>query len=62
VKGKSLHDICDTLCQMTGTLTFVIVPGAAGVAAAGVPVTGAAGAPPPAAKDQDVPETVVNMQ
>ena len=27
VKGKSVHDICDTLCQMTGTLTFVIVPG-----------------------------------
>lgn len=27
LKGKSVHDICDTLCQMTGTLTFVIVPG-----------------------------------
>eukprot|EP00094_Tigriopus_californicus_P012400 TCALIF_11987-PA protein Name:"Similar to Mpp5 MAGUK p55 subfamily member 5 (Mus musculus)" AED:0.13 eAED:0.13 QI:345/0.87/0.88/0.94/0.87/0.88/17/0/1002 len=26
LKGKSVHDICDTLCQMTGTLTFVIVP------------------------------------
>lgn len=26
VKGKSVHDICDTLCQMTGTLTFVIIP------------------------------------
>jgi hypothetical protein len=58
VKGKSVHDICDTLCQ----IVIVPGPGAAGVAAAGVPVTGAAGAPPPAAKDQDVPETVVNMQ
>lgn len=27
LKGKSVHDICDTLCQMTGTLTFVINPG-----------------------------------
>ena len=26
LKGKSVHDICDTLCQMTGTLTFVIIP------------------------------------
>merc|ERR1719150_2280207 len=26
LKGKSVHDICDRLCQMTGTLTFVIVP------------------------------------
>ena len=26
LRGKSVHDICDTLCQMTGTLTFVIVP------------------------------------
>ena len=25
LKGKSVHDICDTLCQMTGTLTFVII-------------------------------------
>ena len=29
LKGKSVHDICDTLCQMTGTLTFVIIPGPA---------------------------------
>jgi len=26
LKGKSVHDICDTLCRMTGTLTFVIIP------------------------------------
>ena len=26
LKGKSVHDICDRLCQMTGTLTFVIIP------------------------------------
>ncbi|CAB4061261.1 MPP5 [Lepeophtheirus salmonis] len=26
LKGKSVHDICDTLCQMSGTLTFVIIP------------------------------------
>lgn len=24
--GKSVHDICSTLCQMSGTLTFVIIP------------------------------------
>ncbi len=33
LKGKSVHDICDTLCQMTGTLTFVIIPGPANKAA-----------------------------
>merc|ERR1719391_1406478 len=26
LKGKSVHDICSTLCQMSGTLTFVIIP------------------------------------
>ena len=24
--GKSVHDICSTLCQMSGTLTFVVIP------------------------------------
>ena len=24
--GKSVHDICSTLCEMSGTLTFVIIP------------------------------------
>ena len=42
LKGKSVHDICDTLCRMTGTLTFVIIPkpptsGAAAAAAAATP-------------------------
>ena len=27
--GKSVHDICSTLCQMSGTLTFVIIPAGA---------------------------------
>ena len=35
LKGKSVHDICDRLCQMTGTLTFVIIPKAPSVAATG---------------------------
>ncbi len=68
VKGKSVHDICDTLCQMTGTLTFVIVPGpgAQSGATASAAVTGAASAPAnaaAAAKDparDEVPETVVS--
>ena len=62
VKGKSVHDICDTLCQMTGTLTFVIVPGpgAANAATANaVAVTGAS-VIAAAAKEPDVPETVVS--
>ena len=33
LKGKSVHDICDTLCRMTGTLTFVIIPKPAAAAA-----------------------------
>ena len=24
--GRSVHDICSTLCEMSGTLTFVIIP------------------------------------
>ena len=63
VKGKSVHDICDTLCQMTGTLTFVIVPGPGANAAATasvVAVTAASGVSAAAAKEQDVPETVVS--
>ena len=68
VKGKSVHDICDTLCQMTGTLTFVIVPGpgAQSGATASAAVTGATSAPAnaaAAAKDparDEVPETVVS--
>ena len=27
--GRSVHDICSTLCQMSGTLTFVIIPAGA---------------------------------
>jgi len=68
VKGKSVHDICDTLCQMTGTLTFVIVPGpgAQSGATASAAVTGAtaAAASSAAAKDpirDEVPETVVTL-
>ena len=42
LKGKSVHDICDRLCQMTGTLTFVIIPKAPSVAATGASATSAA--------------------
>ncbi len=37
LKGKSVHDICDRLCQMTGTLTFVIIPRASLTPGAGQP-------------------------
>ena len=33
--GKSVHDICSTLCQMSGTLTFVIIPAMSPVSGSG---------------------------
>ena len=47
LKGKSVHDICDRLCQMTGTLTFVIIPKGASASASGG-LNSAAGAAGPA--------------
>ena len=41
LKGKSVHDICDRLCQMTGTLTFVIIPKATSATPATSAATGA---------------------
>ncbi|GLH13025.1 MAGUK p55 subfamily member 5 [Gryllus bimaculatus] len=34
MRGKSVNDVCDLLAGMTGTLTFLVVPGAAGAPAA----------------------------
>ena len=44
LKGKSVHDICDRLCQMTGTLTFVIIPKGAASAPSGLNNAAAGGA------------------
>ena len=49
LKGKSVHDICDRLCQMTGTLTFVIIPRASSTPRAHVPASADATAAPNAA-------------
>lgn len=27
MRGKSIHDVCDILAGMVGTLTFIIIPG-----------------------------------
>ena len=56
-----MHDICDRLCQMTGTLTFVIIPKGASASASGG-LNSAAGAAGPASAAAAVNASNNNLQ